>query len=54
VISGFDERYIDGNNIVLAVCAADVDLANSEALRVCREVDPLGERTIGILAISCD
>ncbi|KAH8118158.1 P-loop containing nucleoside triphosphate hydrolase protein [Phellopilus nigrolimitatus] len=43
------ERYIREPNIVLAVCAADVDLANSPALRASRKVDPLGLRTMGVI-----
>lgn len=43
------EKYIKEPNLVLAVCAADVDLANSPALRVTRKVDPLGMRTIGVI-----
>ncbi|KAF9978859.1 dynamin-like GTPase mgm1 [Actinomortierella ambigua] len=43
------EKYIQEPNIILAVCAADVDLANSEALRSSRKVDPLGLRTIGVI-----
>jgi hypothetical protein len=42
-------RYIRAPNIVLAVCAADVDLANSPALRASRAVDPLGQRTLGVV-----
>jgi hypothetical protein len=42
------EKYIMQDNIILAVCSADVDLANSEALRACKVFDPLGERTIGM------
>ncbi|SNX83791.1 probable MGM1 - Mitochondrial GTPase related to dynamin [Melanopsichium pennsylvanicum] len=42
-------RYIQEPNIILAVCAADVDLANSPALRASRQVDPLGLRTIGVV-----
>ncbi|KAI8895814.1 P-loop containing nucleoside triphosphate hydrolase protein [Globomyces pollinis-pini] len=41
--------YIQEPNIILAVCAADVDLANSEALRSSRVVDPMGLRTIGVI-----
>ena len=48
-IAGLCERYIREPNIVLAVCAADVDLANSPALRASRKVDPLGLRTIGVI-----
>ncbi|CBQ73303.1 probable MGM1-Mitochondrial GTPase related to dynamin [Sporisorium reilianum SRZ2] len=42
-------KYIQEPNIILAVCAADVDLANSPALRASRQVDPLGLRTIGVV-----
>ncbi|KAF7374965.1 hypothetical protein MSAN_00382600 [Mycena sanguinolenta] len=48
-ISALCEKYIREPNIVLAVCAADVDLANSPALRASRKVDPLGLRTIGVI-----
>jgi len=37
------------NTLILALTAANTDLANSDALQVCREVDPLGERTIGVV-----
>ncbi|GES75592.1 hypothetical protein RCL_jg9120.t1 [Rhizophagus clarus] len=43
------EQHIREPNIILAVCAADVDLANSEALKAGRKVDPLGLRTIGVI-----
>jgi dynamin-like GTPase MGM1, mitochondrial len=43
------DKYIREPNIILAVCAADVDLANSPALRASRKVDPLGLRTIGVI-----
>ncbi|KAG8864908.1 dynamin-like GTPase mgm1 [Tulasnella sp. 330] len=48
-ISALCDKYIREPNIVLAVCAADVDLANSPALRASRRVDPLGLRTIGVV-----
>ena len=48
-IAGLCEKYIREPNIILAVCAADVDLANSPALRASRKVDPLGLRTIGVV-----
>lgn len=48
-ISDLCAKYIQEPNIILAVCAADVDLANSPALRASREVDPLGLRTIGVV-----
>jgi dynamin 1-like protein len=35
--------------IIMAVCAANVDLAHSDALKLARRVDPLGERTIGVI-----
>lgn len=37
------------NVIILAVTPANADLATSDALRLAREVDPTGERTIGEL-----
>jgi len=43
------DKYIREPNIILAVCAADVDLANSTALRASRRVDPMGLRTIGVI-----
>ena len=48
-ISALCDKYIREPNIILAVCAADVDLANSPALRASRKVDPLGLRTIGVI-----
>lgn len=48
-VSALCEKYIREPNIVLAVCAADVDLANSPALRASRKVDPLGLRTLGVI-----
>lgn len=37
------------NAIILAVTPANADLATSDALRIAREVDPTGDRTIGVL-----
>ncbi|KAM5541329.1 hypothetical protein V8D89_004883 [Ganoderma adspersum] len=37
------------NCVILAVSAANVDLANSEALKLARSTDPQGRRTIGVL-----
>ncbi|XP_006461708.1 hypothetical protein AGABI2DRAFT_185821 [Agaricus bisporus var. bisporus H97] len=37
------------NSVILAVSAANVDLANSESLKLARSVDPQGRRTIGVL-----
>ena len=43
-------KYIGKSNaIVLAVTAANIDLANSDGLKLAREVDPEGQRTIGVL-----
>ena len=43
-------RYISKPNaIILAVTAANTDLANSDGLKLAREVDPDGNRTIGVL-----
>ena len=35
--------------IILAVTPANTDLANSDGLKMAREVDPEGTRTIGVL-----
>lgn len=37
------------NAIILSVTAANTDLANSDGLKLAREVDPEGNRTIGVL-----
>ncbi|KAN0099410.1 dynamin-1-like protein-like protein [Hyaloscypha variabilis] len=37
------------NAIILAVTGANTDLANSDGLKLAREVDPEGQRTIGVL-----
>ncbi len=37
------------NAVILAVTAANQDLANSDGLKMARSVDPEGERTIGVL-----
>lgn len=43
-------KYISkANAIILAVTAANTDLANSDGLKLAREVDPEGQRTIGVL-----
>lgn len=38
------------NTIILAVSPANVDLVNSESLKLARQVDPVGKRTLGILS----
>ena len=35
--------------LILAVTPANTDLANSDALKLARQVDPLGRRTVGVL-----
>lgn len=43
-------KYITKPNaIILAVTGANTDLANSDGLKLAREVDPEGARTIGVL-----
>ncbi|KAI9618963.1 hypothetical protein H4Q26_012221 [Puccinia striiformis f. sp. tritici PST-130] len=37
------------NSVILAVSPANVDLANSDSLKLARTVDPQGRRTIGVL-----
>jgi dynamin 1-like protein len=36
-------------SVILAISPANVDLANSESLKLARAVDPQGRRTIGVL-----
>ncbi|GMM32836.1 dynamin-related GTPase [Saccharomycopsis crataegensis] len=44
-------EYISKPNcIILAVSPANVDLANSESLKLARQFDPQGKRTIGVLS----
>ncbi|KAJ5907189.1 Vacuolar protein sorting-associated protein 1 [Penicillium subrubescens] len=44
-------KYISKPNaIILAVTSANQDLANSDGLKMAREVDPEGQRTIGVLS----
>ncbi|CAB4253643.1 similar to Saccharomyces cerevisiae YOR211C MGM1 Mitochondrial GTPase, present in complex with Ugo1p and Fzo1p [Maudiozyma barnettii] len=43
------EKYLKAPNIILAISAADVDLANSSALRAAKTADPAGLRTIGVI-----
>ncbi|WPK23840.1 hypothetical protein PUMCH_001089 [Australozyma saopauloensis] len=42
-------RYLEAPNIILAISSADVDLANSSALRAAKMADPRGERTVGVI-----
>lgn len=37
------------NSIILAVTPATIDLANSDSLKLARDVDPHGLRTIGVI-----
>ncbi|KAK0524203.1 Dynamin- GTPase protein [Tilletia horrida] len=49
-IRGLVTDYISKPNcIILAVSPANVDLANSDSLKLARSVDPQGRRTIGVL-----
>lgn len=43
------EHIARPNSIILAVTPANSDLVNSDALKMAREVDPAGVRTIGVL-----
>ena len=43
-------KYISNPNaIILAVTATNQDIVNSDALQLAKEVDPLGERTLGVI-----
>lgn len=37
------------DTIILCVIPANIDLANSYALKLNKEIDPQGERTLGVL-----
>lgn len=43
------DKYLTAPNIILAIQAANVDLANSTALRAAKNADPRGERTVGVV-----
>ncbi|CCH43836.1 hypothetical protein BN7_3390 [Wickerhamomyces ciferrii] len=43
------DKYLESPNVILAISSADVDLANSSALRASKLADPKGERTIGVI-----
>nr|XP_027198052.1 dynamin-A-like [Dermatophagoides pteronyssinus] len=38
------------NSIIIAVSPANQDIANSESLKLARQVDPSGDRTLGVLS----
>ncbi|CAB4280169.1 unnamed protein product [Prunus armeniaca] len=49
-IENMVRSYIEKPNcIILAISPANQDLATSDAIRISREVDPTGERTLGVL-----
>lgn len=49
IIEDINRTYIQNpNSILLAVSPANVDVANSDSLRLTKEYDPTGERTIGV------
>ncbi|KAJ2313645.1 Dynamin- GTPase protein [Coemansia sp. RSA 2705] len=37
------------NSIIVAISPANVDIVNSESLKIAREVDPKGTRTVGVI-----
>lgn len=49
VLALIREYIAKPNSIILAVSPANVDLVNSEGLKLARQVDPQGKRTIGVL-----
>ncbi|CAH1786433.1 unnamed protein product [Owenia fusiformis] len=49
-IRGMLMEFITNENcLILAVSPANTDLANSDALKIAKEVDPQGTRTIGVI-----
>eukprot|EP00501_MAST-03F_sp_TOSAG23-6_P002241 GSMAST32.ASY1.ANO1.2341.1 assembled CDS len=50
IIRSMMMKYIkDPNCIILAIHPANTDMANSDALAIAKQVDPKGNRTIGVL-----
>ncbi|OMJ93307.1 hypothetical protein SteCoe_3773 [Stentor coeruleus] len=50
LLENIAKSYIRNNkSIILAISAASTDLANSEALRIAKEIDPELKRTLGVL-----
>lgn len=50
IIQNMVEGFIrDPNTIILAISAADVDIANSDAVKLAKKFDPEQNRTLGIL-----
>ena len=50
IIKNMIKVYIDNpNSLILAISPANYDLANSDALKLAREADPDGDRTIGVI-----
>ncbi|KAF5765434.1 putative dynamin central domain, Dynamin superfamily [Helianthus annuus] len=47
-ISSINNTFLS-NCIILAISPANQDLATPDAIKMLREVDPTGERTIGVL-----
>lgn len=49
-IRGLVMEYVTNpNSIILAVVTANTDIATSESLKIAREVDPKGERTLAVV-----
>jgi replication fork clamp-binding protein CrfC len=60
-VEGQDPRIVDQihtmvkgvvsqrSSLILAVTPANDDIANSDSLRLAREVDPMGDRTVGVI-----
>lgn len=49
-IENMVRSYIEKPNcVILAISPANQDLATSDAIKICREVEPAGERTLGVL-----
>ncbi len=50
VVYGLTKKYIsDAKTIILCAIPANADLACSDGLKLAREIDPEGRRTIGVL-----
>ena len=53
-LEDMSKAYIKAENvIILAVSPANADIATSDAMRLVREFDPQGKRTLGVLTKVC-
>ena len=49
LLSSFLHAHMQENCLILAVSPANYDLANSDAISLAKQVDPHGQRTLGVM-----